>query len=642
MGIKQFKKKWLTGTLTVSMSALLALTPAYPIFASEEAVSQETVSEAAAVSLTFIDQDSAQEIGPDYTANQLKLFAGSTLKEAGLAHESYYDRSTGITYDIADKSQLDQVLGEQTVVYYVKRKEDNESIHVNYVYYKKDRAEDGEAVRHVIRSADGAYAGTEAALGEDGEADLEAIFNDAPESIVQTASEEQREIAFYKLSSDFVLYRNNEIDVIYEPAIHYDVAVHYVNAATGEAIGEKSFTVKGKNVRFKAPEKIEKSTRDEDGKLVTSFYRLKNAEDATIYHSFDAPTSEYTLEYEVSDGEAYEWVIYKYDTESNELIGTDVVEVRQNETASYDAAANTPEGYQLNSGMQATYTKEFGKGERTTYIYYDPSGYTDAREPYDVTVQYIALHLRDGVIEREKLGDAQTVKIEYNDGNAYEIKLPTELTEDGKTYRLMNGQGKSIFHSYFSVTRAGAYEVYYAEEGSDLSQAVITKETVREVTKTVDGKVIRQYIPGVTTTVVENVPGRVITNVVRRQNANGSDTQETTATTKPQTKPSETANESRAESTAESTAESSAENVNSESEPNAADPTKPDEDEVFDGVQTEDITTPQGNLDLDNEGNLNHGENTEASNRIGMILGCIALLVAAAVALFYVLKRRKH
>ncbi len=631
-------KRCLRGALPISLSALLAVAPVEAVLAEsalEVYAGTETEETITKVSLSFVDED-GNVIGTPYTPEELKSFAGQSLREASLAHESYYDKASNKTYDIVDDGQLDQLLGEDTTVTYRLRadnEDDPEAVKmakIHTVYYTRNAA--GETTRHEVGEAfelekpkkDFDFTEFKAKAKEQAPKTLE---------VKGSASEGTCDVTFHQTESLLKGETDGDYDLVYDPEIQYTVTIDYIDAATQKSMGKRTRTVDNKNLRFTVPKTFTRETANEDNTKNIIKYQVKD-DLSEIYHEYNQSQLEYKVEYEAADDNApYEWLVYLIDTKNNRQLDARAIEVKPGETQTFDAAAAAPSGYNLNASMQKTYTHTFGDDSRATYVFYDPEGFTDRQDPYNVTVQYIALSSDgNGTITQTPLTEA--IPYEILPGDDTVIPVPQIYAKDGTTYRLMNGQARNIVHPYYTTARNAAYEVYYVAEGSELEPAVVVRQVVRQTTTVEDGQTVTRYIPGVTTTVVEEAPGITNPTVIRTEDAGGG----TTGTT--------AGNNNNAATPAGGT--TGTDNQNNQNNPgNVTTPNEqvgPGEDAVIDNAEIDEIQTPLGNVDLDNESDHNSEGTAVKSSKmatVGIGIGAALILAAAAIAV-YSIRRKKR
>lgn len=414
----------------------------------------------------------------------------------------------------------------------------------------------------------------------------------------------------------------------------YPVTVNYVNADDGSTITSRTFYINGKTHTFVAPKAFSVT---EDGKTVNY-----QAEDPTnITHKVSDTTRTYTIRYQKQtedSGQKYNWYILLYNSETNRCIDSKVVEVKPGEDGTFTPEKKiTKNGitYTINKAFDKSFTHSYDDSNHTMYVYYDPEGYSNSSEveSREINIQYV--DIANGNVLQSR---TQTVTSEGDT----RIDFPDSLDINNVHYLRIAGQAAYVDHNFYSPKET--YTVYYYDENNTAFQKVIlTREEVQEVTVT-DGGTTYRVIPGITRTVMRNTDTGVST-VVSTNDSTGApiapvaagNVSNGTANTGNSTNANEgngTAGTDETSSTADAGTDGTAGTDN-----NAAGSDKDSGDVSIDGVQADEIQTPESNIKLNSDKDKN-----STRNLVIMVISIAALAVCAVLAVLLVRRRKamKH
>lgn len=414
----------------------------------------------------------------------------------------------------------------------------------------------------------------------------------------------------------------------------YPVTVNYVNADDGSTITSRTFYINGKTHTFVAPKAFSVT---EDGKTVNY-----QAEDPTnITHKVSDTTRTYTIRYQkqtADSGQKYNWYILLYNSETNRCIDSKVVEVKPGEDGTFTPEKKiTKNGitYTINKAFDKSFTHSYDDSNHTMYVYYDPEGYSNSSEvkSREINIQYV--DIANGNVLQSR---TQTVTSEGDT----RIDFPDSLDINNVHYLRIAGQAAYVDHNFYSPKET--YTVYYYDENNTAFQKVIlTREEVQEVTVT-DGGTTYRVIPGITRTVMLNTDTGVST-VVSTNDSTGApiapvaagNVSNGTANTGNSTNANAgngTAGTDETSSTADAGTDGTAGTDN-----NAAGSDKDSGDVSIDGVQADEIQTPESNIKLNSDKDKN-----STRNLVIMVISIAALAVCAVLAVLLVRRRKamKH
>lgn len=414
----------------------------------------------------------------------------------------------------------------------------------------------------------------------------------------------------------------------------YSVTVNYVNADDGSTITSRIFYINGKTHTFVAPKAFSVT---EDGKTVN--YK---AEDATnITHKVSDTTRTYTIRYQKQtedSGQKYNWYILLYNSETNRCIDSKVVEVKPGEEGTFTPEKTiTVNGvtYTINKAFDKSFTHSYDDSNHTMYVYYDPEGYSNSSEveSREINIQYV--DIANGNVLQSR---TQTVTSEGDT----RIDFPDSLDINNVHYLRIAGQAAYVDHNFYSPKET--YTVYYYDENNTAFQKVIlTREEVQEVTVT-DGGTTYRVIPGITRTVMRNTDTGVST-VVSTNDSTGAPIAPVAAgnVSNGTANTGNSTNANAGNGTAGTDETSSAADAGTDgtagTDNNAAGSDKDSGDVSIDGVQADEIQTPESNIKLNSDKDKN-----STRNLVIMVISIAALAVCAVLAVLLVRRRKamKH
>jgi hypothetical protein len=394
----------------------------------------------------------------------------------------------------------------------------------------------------------------------------------------------------------------------------YTVNVEYIDDADNSVITTRSFFVRGKKHVFIAPKTF---SMTKDGETV--YYRAVGS--TTITHQVSDTARTYQIRYKkltADSSESYNWYILFYSSETNRCIGSDVVEVKPGAQAVYKVQKTMEvngTNYTVNKLFdQDTLSHEYADTNHTTYIYYDPEGYNNSSEvkTKDINIQYVDIANGNVIqsITQQVSSDADT-----------KLSFPDSIDANGIHYLRVAGQVASVDYNYYSPKEI--YTVYYYDENNtEFRTSVITTEEVQEVI--VPGQTTYRVLPGITRTVVTNTDNGVST-VIATNDATGAEIIPTPADNIQLSNESSGSDENSSSTEASSTSAGSADTGSDDSQ-----------DVTIDGVQADDLQTPEGNISLD----ATAEDSSSVKTAVLVIIG-IAALAACAIAAILLVRRAR-
>lgn len=393
----------------------------------------------------------------------------------------------------------------------------------------------------------------------------------------------------------------------------YTVKVQYVDE-DGNVISTRSFYVNGKDHTFIAPNEF--SVTAGDG--TTTYY--KAAGKTTIKHKVSDTTRTYTVTYKkltAEDGDSYTWYILLYSSQTNTCIDTRTVEVSPNAEASFTPEKSiTVDGkkYTINKAFDKEFTHEYSNSNHTTYIYYDPEGYSNSSDVQTKTINIRYVNIADGSV-------LQSHTQEVTSEGDTTITFPDSFDQDGVHYLKVQGQASSISYNFYSPKIT--YTVYYYDENNtQFRTAVITREQVEEITVN-DGTTVYTVIPGITRTVV-NYTDNGVSTVVATEDATGEQIPEAS-----------TGSNANGDNTVSSTSGTNGTGTTGNGG-TTANGNEDTQDTTIDGVQADDIQTPQSNIWLDSK-----ADNSSTVKTTALLIIGLAAVAACIFATIMLIRRRK-
>ncbi|MBM6989844.1 MAG: hypothetical protein I3I98_00375 [Mobilibacterium timonense] len=354
----------------------------------------------------------------------------------------------------------------------------------------------------------------------------------------------------------------------------YQVKVKYEDES-GNVLQTNTFTVNGQPVTYYAPDVFKVTVNGKD-----SYYTLTSRSN-TITHKVGDATREYTFSYKKagSGSGSYTWYILQYDSATNKCIGVVRKNISEGGTETFDPSTESKiDGYTVNKKFSGKITHKWGDGQQKTYVYYDPEGYSNSTDLPDrqVTIQYVDIATGNVI---------GTDTVAAKAGSDTEIAFPDSMDKDGKHYLRVDGQQASLEHSYFSPRTS--YSVYYRDEANTEFRHVTVEEIITEVITVKNGNTRYQVLPDIIRYVARNT-ATGSTRVLRTQTSNGAA-------------------------------------VNSSSSAGTS----------VDGVQKDNIKTPEGNIDLNKK-------DTSLMDRINQpLVWCVAIAAVAAALIVLAMRRRR-
>lgn len=407
----------------------------------------------------------------------------------------------------------------------------------------------------------------------------------------------------------------------------YTVNVQYVDE-DGSIISARSFYVNGKDHRYVAPNEFSVTS---DG--TTSYYKATG--ETTINHKVGDTARTYTIAYrKLSDKDSYDWYVLLYSSQTNACIDMKTVKVSPDSEAKFTpdkSVSINGKNYTINSAFDKEITHAYSDSNHTSYIYYDPEGYSNSSEVQKKTINIRYVNIADGNV-------LQSHTQEVTSEGDTTLTFPDSFDQDDIHYLMVQGQSAAVDYNFYSPKIT--YTVYYYDENNTkFRTATITRERVEVITLS-DGTTVYNVIPGITRTVVtytdngtrsvaatEDATGEQIAEAVAAGgNANGNSAANGNAAG------SANGNEnSAADNTGGSNGTGTTENSSSGSEENGN-----THDTTIDGVQADEIQTPESNIQLDSKPDKN-----SIVKRIVLIAVGLAAAAVCIFAVMILIRRRK-
>lgn len=585
-------KKLAAKASAIAMSIFMTAAMSVPVWADVTATTDVSVTSA-----TSEDGEHSCVIRFMADGNEIARFyanAGDTYGPDGTisVRSTYYDQATGKDYDVA-QDDYEGTVGDR----------DSE---IDIQYKEHEAAENPSSTYYCIASDTGAIIAQVSS-----EADLKNEITSGDITYKRNGSKPTPD------ENDSSAY-----DVIYTPyestVDHYTFTVKYVTSGsdgTEKVLATRTFNVNGKTTTFYAP-KVFSSTSDG----VTTYYEAIG--DTKITKEPDDPEREATIEYktQTEDNKPYTWYILFYNAQTNRCFDSKEVEVTADAGATF-----TPENsitingtnYTINKAFQKTYTQAYKDTNHVSYIYYDPEGYNNSSEiqKKNINIQYVDIATGNVL---------QSTTQEVTSSGDTTISFPDSLDKDDVHYLRVQGQVASVDYNFYSPKET--YTVYYYDENNtEFRTSVITTEEVQEVTVT-DGTTTYRVIPGITRTIVTNTDNGVST-VVATNDSTGAAIVPTPA-----------GNIQLNSDNTENTDGSDGTSVTDTSAAGAAggDASSDDDsqDVSIDGVQADNIQTPESNIWLDSK-----ADNSSATKKAVLLIIGIAALAACVIATILLIRR---
>lgn len=628
--------------IVLTLAVFLTATTFLPVYADEtgEASSQEGNG----FSVTFKDAEDDSVIA-NFPAAEGDTYGTGIDEDVSISvRDTYYDRKSGIDYDLdTDKSDPASLNGTIS----------NEN--PNPVFYYRKHEDTAEVTLSAVTS-DGTVLKTktfEFRFGQSREVD-------PAEELGETLTDEDGKVyhaPYQKVTIGYTRETSLDPRVVYTAdgeeettvADTHEVTVNFVLAGSKDDDRSAILTschiyVGDQTVNFYAPARLSLE-KYEDGKSTTQYFTISKEKAAWIRIKPTDTTKTYNVEYKEAD--SLEWHIVQYNSETNKVIGIEKVTVPSGGKAEYkipDTLTIDGSTYTVNSVFRGqTLTRSYEEGSAESCVYYDPEGYTGGVKTKTVSISFQAVN--STAESRSIVPDGIESSFTVSSDKPLEFTLPETLTADGKEYTRIENQTSTLKLSYFSPRTV--YMVYYKEKG-DTSFYTITTERTEEVT--VPGETTYNIIPGITRTVITNtsngasntvsVTDRSGASVVQADSASGvQNTGNYIAgnnTAGNNTNGSAKGNSGVASdgSSSEDTQAGFGNSADEGQDPQASGTENaPDEQNLIDGVQSDEIQTPQGNIKLESR--------TGTGRKAPVIAGTLAAAAAAIVVLYFILARRR-
>lgn len=610
--MKKQMKKWgvKTKLSVLALSALLSLGTAVPVMADggTSVPASTATSEAHKYTITFNLEDGSSKT---FYANE-----GDTYGPEGTisVRDTYYDAASDRDYDLASGSVPETsapIEGDMSFTYQY-AKTPSYSVSVRCIVKGNGDEET------VLKTFSGEVTSENPTVSFE----IPETFDNGKYTTDQagTVTFDYNNIDTENLQKDIVYTAvKDEEDSSFEATVYYK---------EGDKVLEtRTFYVKNDSSVFYAPSVFRK-----DG----TFYKAADTK-ATKITKKDVDNDSHSCTVSYTSG-SYVWNIVACDSRTGNPIegGTSQVTEDAGSTATFTPAEKIG-NYTLNSvflkdGKPAEMTHSSSDPETTTYIYYDPEGYsfdpTNAPVRY-VSVRYIDIARADETNSRNGQIQADlSVPVSQADGNeGTRIDFPDSLDVNGVHYVRVDGQPSYIMHNYYSPKNL--YMVFYRDEANkDFEHVTLT--TVENVeTEVTTGGTTYTILPGITRYVTVNQDNGQETTVATTDSQGNPVTQGTAGTASDAA--AGTASGNDANGTAEGTEGSDAGNAAG----NASTDNSSDEEQQnisIDGVQADQIQTPQGNIQLNKTGKPIGG----------IIAGCLAAAAAAIIILALLIFRRSR
>lgn len=577
-----------------ALSAALFLAPAAPVFAGDVTDSSSY----------------AEQVKDDDKMVTITIHYGGTTKQVP-ALESELDSGEWDTYsDGKTDYDRDTTKGSRTEIYYVPHADKDLTATVHFVDEATGQEIQDPATFVVTANDQPSRYSAPTEISVDGKTyqtenpDISVVYSNSP-----------------------VLNFNVSYKEVTEDKENYTVLVRYMDADTGAQISSRTFQVQGRQHIFYAPTTL---SIDRDGQK--SYYEIARKGDNKIVHNPDSETREYTIEYKKSQAD-YTWYIVYCDSSNNAKLETESVEVKPDNDSS-NPQKHTPDlnrsfngkNYTLNAaftenGAAKTLTHVFGQDSRMTYVFYDPEGYdTTTEHSRQITIQY-----RD--VTSTSILKEETVTVSDKKDTQYTVNTANIAANDTE-YAICRGQSEALSLSYFPLDRTTYIIYFYDVNDKNFDQApVITREEV--VTTTVnDGPTTYTIAPGLTTvTATDTSTGRSVNAGVEGLSGAQVD-QSGTANGANGTGTDSNANGTAGEGT-DANAGDADQDTNGQASTDQADVS-------IDGVQADEIQTPQGNIQLDKAASTR-----TMAVRIGIAIAAAAIVAILILAYLNYSRRRK-
>lgn len=592
-----------------ALSAALFLAPAAPVFADDV-----TNSSSFAEKLDGVDDGDTTTITIHYGKVTKEVPASKEDLENGL-WDTYTDE-TGKVYNLKN-----HVFG-------------------NY-YYEEAGEEDALQATINLVTEDGTVLRTDK-VGVDQPYTPEATIEVNGTSYI---AESLNPITFdYKNSPSLnfnVVYREAK-----EEAVPYNVTVNYVDKGSGKVLAVRNFTVTDVPHTFIAPSEF--SIQSEDKAVYyTAIDKTKTS--VTMQPEKEAEAFKdhvVNIEYTVRESGSYNWYIIYCDAENNAKIGTETVPVEYGKTEEKVPDLNKTfkvggqdKNYTLNAAFKdgdaaKTITHTYGDTNRVTYVYYDPEGYksdNNIRER-QINVEYRYVENPTDILKTEKV-TVKTTDTYIRNVNGKEVESnglehPIDVSNieaNGTTYAICAGQGDSIVLNYFPLDRTTYIVYFYDINDKNFDQAPVITREIPVTTEIQDRGTTYTFIPGITRIIVTN-PTTGTTTEAGVEGTNGTQIASNIPTPAGNINAANgnngTANDSSNAGNTNSSEQSSSEIAGAEE----------GTDTTIDGVNIDEIQTPQGNLKL----------NEKRNNTTRRLIGALIAALAAILVLYIVIANKRR
>ena len=505
-----------------------------------------------------------------------------------VVRDTYYDQSTKSDYDLltakgestkqTDPSAFSGTLtaGQKTIkpeltFYYVKHAEDERTITLNAV------TPEGTVLKSIQKTI---------TQDTDVEAAKELGEKFTENGLVYVAPSEMYTMLF---TGDTVQNITYAVAGSIESEGYY-ITVKYVDSDSKQVLASRQVFVKSndKAKKYIAPRTLAITN---DGK--TTYYKVDQNKKDNSYeftHKKDSTKREYTVYYinDVKNRQDYTWYILQYDAATNQCIHIIQRTVKYGETVEFNAKKeDLPKGYTVNQSFNKVLKHTYGDGERSTYVYYDPEGYnTKTVHKKDVTFRYMVIddtvngheifpEETDLIKTHMEVTDQKPDSADDQDRDTVaetEYKLPERISYKGEEYELVKGQVNPVLLSYYSPR--STYTFYY-KNVKDVNFYTIKTEIIHEA-EILDGHITYVIVPGVTRTIITQV-GTGISRPVQVNDNTGA----------------EIGNNGDANANGANGGDANGGDANGGT------------DTSIDGIDTDEIQTPQANIKLDEKNGNN-------------------------------------
>lgn len=552
------KKMFFQRLITAGLALFLAAGTELPVFADEDSSEHTITFQLENKDGTDSSREFAIDTGETY---------GDSVSDTVSVRDTYYDRDTGRDYDLdesKDNPELSGTMGDTDLTFYYTEHTDS----VLYTVYCVD--ENGVCIGRKTAELS-TEKGSSVSISLDDITAGGKTYRPSKKTVEVSYTEDMS-------LSEEVAYTTEDTD-----SDSYSVEVRYVDE-NDRLIEKRSFLVNGRPVTFYAPTTF---SVNENG--TTVYYTAADENETVIRHQVKDTARSYTVHYEnaAEKGESYTWYIMQYDSSNNECLGVIRKTVKSGSTVAFDPESeNTIAKYTVNKAFAHEITHTYGDSERTTYVYYDPEGYTNTTDLPDRTVTIRYVNIADG-----SLIDTRTV----NAVSAHDtrIEFPDVFTKDGIHWLRVNGQSSYIDYSYYSPR--SSFTIYYRDE-NNTEFANITIHNTELIETIVDGgeHVTYTVIPGITRVTAVDENGNAET--VGVQDAAGNDV-----------------------------------------ETDGTENDEADSDTVMDGVPVQNIDTPKGNIKLKDD----DSSSSFIAAHPAAFGGILAGLAVLCVVIVILLKKRR-